>query len=237
MSSIKHKEGNKMDDSYYIDLGNFTIEKYKNVLEQAEMLPSRIILKEKIAERIQCLKENGIKNLEDLISVLKTTEKVKYFAKKSGLPEDYLLILRREVNSYQPKPVNLKKFPGVKGEAIEKLARIGIKNTKHLFEKVKTQKERDELAKQTNITNEELLELVKLTDISRVKWIGPIFARIFLDSGTDTVEKISKSTAENLFKELVEINNKKEYTKGNFTAKDVLLCINIAKDVPKAIKY
>ena len=62
-----------MDDSYYIDLGKFTIEKYKNVLEQAEMLPSRIILKEKIAERIQCLKENGIKNLEDLISVLKTT--------------------------------------------------------------------------------------------------------------------------------------------------------------------
>ena len=226
-----------MANNYYIDLKKFTLEKYRHELEQAEILPSRKILKEKLQERFQCLEKYGIKNLQDLILVLKTTEKTKNFAKKSGLPEDYLLILRREVNSYQPKPLNLKDFPGTKKDAIEKLATIGIKNTKHLFEKVKTQKERNELVEQTGIATNELLELVKLTDLSRVKWIGPIFARIFLDTGTDTVEKLSKSIAENLFKKLVEINIEKGYTKGKFTVKDVQLCINIAKEVPKAIKY
>jgi hypothetical protein len=45
---------------------------------------------------------------------LKTPNKAKKFAAQSGLPEDYVLILRREVYSYLPKPVNLDKFPGIK---------------------------------------------------------------------------------------------------------------------------
>lgn len=81
------------------------------------------------------------------------------------------------------------------------------------------------------------MELVKLTDLSRVKWIGPIFARIFLDSGADTVEKLSKSNAEQLFNDLVKVNSEKKYTKGNFTVNDIRLCINVAKDVPRAIEY
>lgn len=106
-----------------------------------------------------------------------------------------------------------------------------------LFEKIKTKKERAELAKQANITDEELMELAKLTDLSRVKWIGPVFARIFYDSETDTAEKVSKSIAGDLFKKLVEVNEKKEYTKGNFVESDVRLCIDVTKDVPKAIEY
>lgn len=235
--NISVKDASKTIDKYHINLENFSIEKYQKVLEQSEMIPSRMILKEQIGERIKCLKKHGIKNLQDIINVLKASKNVKEFAKKSGLPNDYLAILIREVNSYQPKPVNLNKFTGIKKEVTNKLGKFGLKNTRHLFEKIKTKKERYELAKQENISSEEIMELVKLTDISRVKWIGPIFARIFYDSGTDTAEKISKSKAENLFKKLVEINNKKKYTKGKFTVKDIQLCINVAKDVPKVIKY
>lgn len=235
--NITVRNKNKTIDNYHINLENFSIEKYQKVLERSEMIPSRMILKEQISENIKCLKKQGIKNLQDIINVLKTPKKVKEFAKKSGLPNDYLTILIREVNSYQPKPVNLNKFPDINKEITDKLGKFDLKNTKHLFEKIKTKKERSELARQANISNEELLELVKLTDISRVKWIGPIFAIIFLESGTDTAEKISKSKAENLFKKLVEINNKMKYTKGKFTVKDIQLCINVAKDVPKVIQY
>ncbi len=235
--NISVKDASKTTDNYHINLENFSIEKYQKVLEQSEMIPSRMILKEQIGERIKCLKKQGIKNLQDIVNVLKTPKNVKEFAKKSGLPEDYLTILIREVNSYQPKPVNLNKFPGIKNEVIDKLGKFGLKNTKHLFGKIKTKKERSELAKQANISSEELMELVKLTDISRIKWIGPIFARIFLESGTDTAEKISKSKAENLFKKLAEINNKRKYTKGKFTVKDIQLCVNVSKDVPKVIQY
>jgi len=79
------------------------------------------------------------------------------------------------------------------------------------------------------------LDLTKLTDLSRVKWIGPIFARIFLDSGTGTVEKLSLSNAKTPYKKLVDINNEKKYTKNKFVENDVKLCIDITQLVPKVI--
>jgi hypothetical protein len=55
------------------------------------------------------------------------------------------MVRRREVNSYQPKPINLKDFPGVDPEVIRKLEGIGIKNKKQLFPHVLTRSDRREL--------------------------------------------------------------------------------------------
>jgi len=226
-----------MADDYYIDLEKYPLNKFKQELKESELIPSRRILKEQINKRFEILEKNGISNLQDLASALKTPKKAKEFATKSCLPQDYLLILRREVNSYQPKPVNLDKFPGIKKEIIDKLNTIEIKNTAHLFKRIKTKDDRKKLATETGIKYEEILELTKLTDLSRVKWIGPIFSRIFFDSGTDTVEKLSNADAEVLYRKLVEINNEKGYTKGKFVENDVRLCIKVAKMVPNAIEY
>lgn len=222
---------------YHIDLEKYSLTKFKEELIQTELIPSRKILKEEINLRFEILRDNGVENLQNLSNLLKTPKKTSEFAKITGLPENYLLILRREVNSYQPKPVNLEKFPGVKTDTIQKLNNQGIINTAHLFERVKTPEERNKLALETGLSAGEILELTKLTDLSRVKWIGPIFARIFVDSGTDTVFKLSKSDYKNLYKKLVDINNINEYTKAKFVEKDVLLCVNISKMVPKVIKY
>ncbi len=139
------------------------------------------------------------------------------------------------MNSYLPKPMNLEKFPGVEKNTINKLNNVGIKNTAHLFKKIKTKVDREKLASETGENEEKILDLTKLTDLSRVKWIGPIFARIFLDSGTGTVEKLSLSNAKTPYKKLVDINNEKKYTKNKFVENDVKLCIDITQLVPKVI--
>lgn len=226
-----------MTNDYYIDLEKYSLNSFREDLIQAELIPSRRILKDEINSRFEILRENGVENLQDISIILKTPKKTREFAKISNLPEDYLLILRREVNSYQPKPVSLEKFPGVKKETIIKLKSLGIKNTAHLFERVRTTALRNKLATETWIDYKEILELTKLTDLSRVKWIGPVFARIFVDSGTDTLFKLSKSDYKSLYGKLVDINNIKGYTKAKFTEKDVLLCINISKMVPDVIEY
>ncbi len=222
---------------YHIDLEKYSLTEFKEELIQAELIPSRKILKEDINLRFEILRDNGVENLQDLSNLLKTPKKTREFAKITGLLENYLLILRREVNSYQPKPVNLEKFPGVKKDTIQKLKSQGIINAGHLFERVKTPSERNKLALETGVSDCEILELTKLTDLSRVKWIGPIFARIFVDSGTDTVFKLSKSDYKILYKKLVDINHINEYTKAKFVEKDVLLCVNISKRVPNVIEY
>ncbi len=226
-----------MTDSYYIDLEKYPLNKFKQELTESDPIPSRKILKDQIDNRFKILESKGIKNLNDLQISLKTPKKAKEFAEKSGLPQDYILILRREVNSYLPKPVNLEKFPGIEKDTLSKLNSVGIKNTAHLFKIIKTHEDRIKLAAETRINPEEIMELTKLTDLSRVKWIGPIFARIFLDSGTDNVEKLSKTDAKTLYKKLVEINDKNKYTKSKFIENDVELCIKVSKMVPRAIYY
>lgn len=226
-----------MVDDYYIDLKKYPLEQFKQELENSELLPSRRILKEHINTKFKILEDNNIHNLHELSISLKTPKKAKEFAGKSGIPVDYILILRREVNSYTPKPVSLEKFPGIEKEISEKLKSIGIKNTAHLFKRIKTEEDRKELSAETGINYEIIMELTKLTDLSRIKWIGPIFARLFLESGTDTALKVSNADAGPLYKKLVEINNEKGYTKGRFIESDVEMCIKVSKMVPKIISY
>ena len=226
-----------MKNDYHIDLEKYSLDKFKKDLDESKLIPSRKILKEDISNRFRVLNDNDIFNLQDLVNVLKTPKKAKEFAEKSGLPQDYVLILRREVNSYTPNPVNLDKFPGLDADTITKLNDAGIKNTAHLFKKIKTHGDRENLAAEMDILPEDILELTKLTDLVRIKWIGPVFARLFYDSGTDTAQKVSEADADPLFKRLVQINNEKGYTKGKFIESDVDLCIKVADMVPKVIEY
>ncbi|WP_292756956.1 hypothetical protein [Methanobacterium sp.] len=146
-----------MVNNYHINLEEFPLNKFKRELKDSEPLPSRKILKDNLDERFEVLKENGVCNLQDLVNLLKTPKKAREFAGKSDLPEDYLLILRREVNSYNPNPVNLDKFPGVEDETLTKLNSAGIKNTSHLFRRVKTVVDREKLATELGIKDSTLL--------------------------------------------------------------------------------
>jgi hypothetical protein len=224
-------------ENYHIDLKKISLKEFQEEIMNSELLPSRQILKDHLNERFEILKGNRVGDLQDLANLLKTPKKAREFAGKSGLPEDYLLILRREVNSYTPTPVNLDKFPGVGDESLNKLNSAGIKNTAQLFKRVKTVEDRENLAAELRIPCSDLLELTKLTDLVRIKWVGPVFARIFLDSGTDTTEKVAKSNSNPLYKSLVEINKEKGYTKSKFIENDVEMCIKVANMVPKTIEY
>ncbi len=226
-----------MTDPYHIDLEDFELEKFRKKLETGELLPGRRILKEKIAQRFQTLESKGIKNLKDLWEALKTKRRVERFSEETGLPQDYLVILRREVNSYMPKPANLKDIPGVNPQHIERLAAVGVKHTKHLFERARSRDDRIELSRLANVPGDDLLELVRLSDLVRIGGVGPVFARIIFDAGIDTLEKLSSSAPDKLFEELLAINRQKQYTRADFTVKDVQHCINMARQLPKAIEY
>jgi hypothetical protein len=226
-----------MAGQYYIDLEHFSLQKFQRRLERGEVLPSRQILKEKIPERFASLKAQGIGNLKELTEALSTKPKIERFARASGLPAAYLEILKRETGIYTPKPVALKAFPGIAAEHIERLAALGITQSRQLFERAATKKERAALARAANLPGEALLELVKLSDLARAGWVGPIFARLFYEAGADMVERLVQCVPEALYAKLVAINAEQKLTKSHFTVKDVALCIEIAKELPHGIDY
>jgi hypothetical protein len=222
---------------YHLDLSTFSLAKLKKQLKRSRLLPSQQILQESIEERFACLEQHGIENLEQLQRALKTKSAIQSFAEVTGLPVDYLTILRREVNSSQPKPIDLKDFPGIDSGDIGKLQAIGIKNTEQLFPYVLTPQNRDELAQRTQIAVEDIMELTRLTDVARAKWVGPKFARLLIESAYNTVRKIAQSNAEELYFDLVRVNKERGIYQGKFGAEDMRQWIDSVQDVPQVIQY
>jgi hypothetical protein len=222
---------------YYIDLTSISIDSYKNKLQSSDLIPSRMILKENIEKRFEYFKSIEIKNIQELQQALKKKSTFSELIKVDCLSEDYLTILLREINSIHPKPNKLNEFTGVSTDVIDKLEKNGIKDTFKLFDKVKTPTTRKELAELTKINEPDILELTKLTDLSRIKWVGAMFARVLYEAGYDTVEKVTKADYNELYQKITFINKERNLYKGQIGLNDMKLCVAAAKEVPLEIEY
>ena len=222
---------------YYIDLKNISIDKYKEILKSADLLPSRMILKNNIDDIFNIIKKQKIENVDELQRALKNKNKLQDFSKKSGIQEDYLKILIREVNSYRQSPNKIKDFPGISENVILKLENIGIKNTLQIFDKILTPQSRNEISSQTGISENEILKLAKLTDLSRIRWVNHTFAYVLLVAGYDTAQKVGDADYKELYEKIKKLNEEREIYKGHIGLHDMKLCVEAAKDVSLEIEY
>jgi len=219
-------------DLYCIDLEQFSLEQFRRMLETKDVPPSRRILLEEMDERFAALASMGIENLAELRAALKSKAKRETFAQESGLFLDYLVILRREVNSYVSKPFNLAKIPGVNLEHVEKLAAVGVKHTKHLFERAMSPADRAALAEQAGVPGDALLELVKLSDLARIVGVGPVAVRLLYDVGVDTPETFLAHSVDDLLEKVRAVKEG-----AYLTAKDIEYCLETARHLPLAVEY
>ncbi len=61
-----------------------------------------------------------------------------------------------------------------------------------MLEKGKTKKQREDLSKQLAIPEESILELVKLSDITRLGYVKKKLSRLYYDAGLDSPAKIAE---------------------------------------------
>ena len=223
--------------AYNIDLEKITIDDYRIKLESAYLPPSRMMLKDRLDERFGYFKSIGIANVNELIRLLKKKDKFAALSKVECLSGDYLTILLRELNSTLPKPNKISEFQGVAIETVMRLEKIGINNTEKLYEKVISETNRQHLANATGINYMEILELTKLADLSRIKWVGVTFARMLYEIGIDTVEKASKADPEKLHSSINQYNKENNFYKGQIGLNDIKIFVNAAKDLDLDIEY
>lgn len=198
---------------YEFDPEEFSMELFRELLRNKEILPGRRILKEDIDVRFEILLENGINNLADLNVKLKSKEKIAIFSAETGLEEDYLTILKREANSYIPKPVKIKEMDGISFNTIEKLISAGINTSKQIYENLADPGERKELSDELGIPLPELNKIFCLSDLCRVFGIGPTTVHIFYDAGIKSVEQIKNSIPEDLMGGFLASNEQNEITR------------------------
>jgi hypothetical protein len=85
----------------------------------------------------------------------------------------------------------LKDFLHVNQEHVKKLATIGIKNVEQMLAHGKTKQQRQHLSKQLGISEAGILELVKLSDITRLGYVKRKLARLYYEAGLDSPAKIA----------------------------------------------
>lgn len=222
---------------YYIDLSRITLNEFKKKLKSTDLLPSQQIIKEDIDDKFQVLQSQNIENMHQLQQALKNKGNVNEFSNLTGLSVDYLTILRREVNSYHPRPRKIKDFTCLSSETRNKLENMGIKTTPQLYEKVSDKTGQDALKKELDIGDEEVLFLAKLCDVSRLRYVNPNFACLLINSDYDTVEKIKNAEFNELYQELIRANETNKYYKGRINLKDMKFLVNETINHSLDIKY
>jgi hypothetical protein len=134
-------------------------------------------------------------------------------------------------------PFVLGKFRGVNPEHIDRLADANIKNVEQMLKAGRTQEDRRNLSEETGVPIEAILELVKLSDISRIPGIKTIRARLYLDAGVDTIEKMAGWDPEELRAVLVEFVDRTGFNGLAPLPGEARFSVERARELPKIVEY
>jgi len=222
---------------YHINLSKIGIDQYQEMLESKALVPSRLLLRDHIGSRFEQIKGQGITNLKELLDSLKNKKKLKEFSEKANLSEEYLTILNREIKSKLSKPNKFRDFAILEEDVISRLEKQGVKNSKHIFEKVLTPQNRKDFSTQTGIDEANILKLTQLTDLSRIRWVNHTFALVLYKTGYDTAKKVAEADFGEMYERILELNKKENLYKGNIGLKDMKMTVEAAQEVPLDIVY
>ena len=123
---------------YTLDLNRIPLADYQTLLANQNLLPGRRLLHDGIDRHFQALSAEQIETLAQLKQRLSAPQKLAALAAATGISQEYLTILRRELGSLEQKPVLLSAFPRMDAEVISALAKRGILHSKDYFERGET---------------------------------------------------------------------------------------------------
>ena len=198
---------------YNLDLASLSVHQYKEILKKQNLLPSRRILLQHLDENFQLLENMNISTISQLGKSLSSPQKISSFAATSGIPEAYLVILRREIHSLVQKPVPLSSFPDIASSVLQKLHDEGIDNSKDYFESNRVEGD----------------ELSGLSDLVRINGVGPVAAKAFYEAGYKSVSDVAHAEAASLLGRVSDVNEARHYYKANLGIKDMQFCIDFAR--------
>ncbi|MFC2030368.1 DUF4332 domain-containing protein [Chloroflexota bacterium] len=131
----------------------------------------------------------------------------------------------------------LKQFRGVNQDAVQILAEAGLSDVRQMLKAGRTEEDRAELAIQTGLPEGAVLEFVKLSDLARIPGVKAVRARLYYDSGVDTVENIAQWQPEELRAMLVDWIDRTGFEGIAPLPKEAEFTVNTARELPRLIQY
>jgi hypothetical protein len=144
--------------------------------------------------------------------------------------------LREERTKTTRRIFPIKEFLNINQDHVKKLATIGIKNVEQMLEKGKTKKQRKRLSKQLDLPEEAILELVKLSDITRLGYVKRKLSRLYYDAGLDSPAKIAEFEPEQLHEFFVKFVEESGWDGMVPNPKDLVSNIRSARKLSKVVE-
>jgi putative heme iron utilization protein len=137
----------------------------------------------------------------------------------------------------QRTPFLLRDFRGANPKHIEKLAAAGIKNINQMLKRGSTPQDREGLAELTNVPPDTILEFVKLSDLARIPGVKGIRARLYVDAGVDTIEKMAQWDPTELTEMIREYVERTGFDGVPTLPAEARFTVKKAKELPKIVAY
>jgi hypothetical protein len=214
--------------AYHVDAESISLDDLQRRIEETDLVPSRASLLDGLRVKLQALEQQGIMTLAGLRYELKTAKRREALSSATGIDVQYLVLLRREIGGYFPKPPALKAFDWLPQEEIAKLEENGIHNAAALYEAASSVESGTELAESTGVDAAILETLIRLADLTRVQWVSPTAARMLVEAGCDSVSMLAAADSDDLYKALARVNEGNRFFKGKIGLRDVKRLIQAA---------
>jgi hypothetical protein len=221
--------------TYHIDAERVSLDDLRKRIEETDLVPSRVSLLDGINTKTEVLEQHGVTTLANLRKELKNSKRLEALAKATGIDTQYLILLRREIESYFPKPPALNAFDWLPGGEIAKLEEKGIRHAAALYEAASSVESRTELVNSTGVDDAVFEAFVRLADLTRVQWVSPTAARMLVEAGYDSASKVAAAGAEDLCEALVCVNKGDRFFKGKIGLRDIKRLVRAASYVPSCV--
>ena len=128
-------------------------------------------------------------------------------------------------------------FRGVDPSHIQALARHNIRNVSQMLAAGQTPGQRSQISKQTGIPEEAILELVRLSDLARIPGVKGIRARLYMDAGIDSLDRLAALEAEELCRRVVDFVEQTGFNGIPTLPAEARFTVEMAKKLPRVVEY
>ncbi len=182
-------------------------------------------------------------DVEDFINWLKESESQRVVSCCKGIGIYFEFLKRYDLKAKAmdimwdrtDKPLELFRILGSHGWTAWFLKQKGIDNVQRMLEYGNTKEKRESLAEVLEVPVEEITELTKLAELTRIPGLKRKRARLFYNAGYDTLEKIANSTSEEIIQKLSKHIKENDFDGWPPVEKEAEEAINIAKHLKSRI--
>ena len=144
---------------------------------------------------------------------------------------------RKEAIARQRAPLSLKQLLNVAPDACNRSTASGIVNAEQMLAHGRTKPEQEALSRRIGISYAAILELVKLSDLSRIFGVKGVRARLYYTAGVDRPAKLAPWDLQELRAMLVEFVAKTGFPGIVPLPKEARFTVMEAKTLPEVVEY